>query len=105
VEDYSMLGLPGFAVFWQRGGRVSGAVFSESGFREASSLIRDSMEFRTRVSMSCELGIVRGSILVSVVYQEPKISCDAFSSSGLLEHCVKKTLWCTLSSMHTGTVR
>jgi hypothetical protein len=52
--------------------------------------------------MSCELGIVRGSILVSVAYQDPKISCDAFSSSGLLEHCVKKTLWCTLSNRHFG---
>ena len=75
---------------------------SVSGFRDAPSPIRDSMEFRTRVSMSCELGIVHGCILVSVVYQEPKISCDAFSSSGLLEHCVKKTLWRRLSERHLG---
>jgi hypothetical protein len=59
------------------------------------------MEFRTRVSTPCELGIVRGSILVSVVYQELKVSCDAFSSSGLLEHCVKKTLWRTLPNRAT----
>jgi hypothetical protein len=60
------------------------------------------MEFNTRVSMSCELGIVRGSILVSLVYQEPKISCEAFSRSGLLGHCVKKTLCCTSSYRHLG---
>ncbi len=86
----------------RRSRAVSEEVLLLSVFREAPSLIRDSMEFRTRVSMSCELGIVRGSILVSLVYQEPKISCDAFSSSGLLEHCVKKTLWCTLSNRHLG---
>jgi hypothetical protein len=81
----------------RRSRAVSGAAFPASVFREASSLIRDSMEFNTRVSMSCELGIVRGSILVSLVYQEPKISCEAFSRSGLLGHCVKKTLCFTSS--------
>jgi hypothetical protein len=60
------------------------------------------MEFNTRVSISCELGIVRGAILVSSVYQELKISSEAFSSSGLSEHCVKKTLCCTLSKRHLG---
>jgi hypothetical protein len=59
--------------------RLSGAAFPVSVFREAPSLIRDSMEFNTRVSMSCELGIVRCSILVSLVNQEPKILCEAFS--------------------------
>ena len=52
--------------------------------------------------MSCELGIVRGSILVSRVYLEPKISCEASSRSGLLGHCVKKTLCFTSSNRHLG---
>jgi hypothetical protein len=72
----------------RRSRAVSKAAFLVSGFREAPSLIRDSMEFNTKVSMSCELGIVRGSILVSLVYQEPKISCEAL----LLQVRIVRTL-------------
>jgi hypothetical protein len=47
----------------------------------APSFIRESMGANTRTSMSRERGIVRGRIaaLVSVVYQELKISLEAFS--------------------------